>query len=499
LKYVLFVIFSKNQCDKLEANHSLGKAKRGCMKREHNDDDGAADDVTADGIIHVPTVYAVGEFTAQATRVCTYVRHHLTTSPFPKDRVPLSLFEKMRLDGSIRITMMCEHCRVTTAVLGANKKENKRRALNAPEPIPIEIDPTAEKTLVCGEHSHDSFGSPHPRKSVPEFLFRTVEDDPTSRLTKTCKPCRLKKCAIEAARKEQRMKAAVSDTQQVCPQCLKIVEKTDMSILLSGEIGRECKSCHGKGIRESANRTAARHAKKLERIIKTECSCERCRIILLKPLVAGSTIVRRMEVVYGFVVYNGERMDVRLFLRDYKDLCDLSTLEWDHIDQATFEDMFPDKIFVPKTKGALHADIAVHDRETEKCQQLCSLCHVIVTIERREKSGKQQQLKNLYAQEKKDFVDLDKIRIGECQLCSCWLPDCLTYYEYDHLDPLTKVACISQMISNSKYSLDDIKTELSGCRLLCRGCHRIHTAMQRADGTSVRVTKFRKQLAATAK
>jgi hypothetical protein len=71
------------------------------------------------------------------------------------------------------------------------------------------------------------------------------------------------------------------------------------------------------------------------------------------------------------------------------------------------------------------------------------------------------------------------MKIGVCELCEVPVdPDVLPYYDFDHRYDTgqEKVAPISTMCVNRLFTLDDIKTELGMCRLLCKFCHRVwHT------------------------
>ncbi len=43
--------------------------------------------------------------------------------------------------------------------------------------------------------------------------------------------------------------------------------------------------------------------------------------------------------------------------------------------------------------------------------------------------------------------------------------------DYDHRDPTTKIACVSEMVSNRKAMLE----EIAKCDLVCASCHRYRT------------------------
>ncbi len=75
------------------------------------------------------------------------------------------------------------------------------------------------------------------------------------------------------------------------------------------------------------------------------------------------------------------------------------------------------------------------------------------------------------------LVDAEKLKLGKCELCHYTNDDCIFLFDYDHIDPKTKIAAISEMIRLG-YSWSEIKAEIQKCRLLCCNCHRIHTSTQ---------------------
>lgn len=49
--------------------------------------------------------------------------------------------------------------------------------------------------------------------------------------------------------------------------------------------------------------------------------------------------------------------------------------------------------------------------------------------------------------------------------------------EFDHIDPLSKIDCVSNMV-HSTCSLKSLKEEIIKCEVRCANCHRIKTAIQ---------------------
>lgn len=75
----------------------------------------------------------------------------------------------------------------------------------------------------------------------------------------------------------------------------------------------------------------------------------------------------------------------------------------------------------------------------------------------------------------KAFVD--EIKQNPCIDCGKNFDACAM--DFDHLDPNTKVSEISTMIHSQQYSLDEIKSEIEKCELVCAVCHRLRTEKRR--------------------
>lgn len=54
---------------------------------------------------------------------------------------------------------------------------------------------------------------------------------------------------------------------------------------------------------------------------------------------------------------------------------------------------------------------------------------------------------------------------GKCSLCGSQ-----DELEFDHLDPDTKIACVTELLSNYKKAMEEAKK----CRILCNACHTKH-------------------------
>jgi 5-methylcytosine-specific restriction endonuclease McrA len=66
---------------------------------------------------------------------------------------------------------------------------------------------------------------------------------------------------------------------------------------------------------------------------------------------------------------------------------------------------------------------------------------------------------------------------GCCQICK--YSKCISALEFHHIDPSTKKFSISQLVMKDKsVTLEEIKSELDKCALLCANCHReVHAGL----------------------
>ncbi len=264
--------------------------------------------------------------------------------------------------------------------------------LFASDDIPNDADimkpPLLEETRRCNNPYHYSAGSPYDDDAVPVSLFRAIADDPHSHLTKLCYHCKeTGRMKAKKHRAKKRRNTPIGPNQRLCTRCLKAVDIGNMAMRLGEETADSCIACNAGVARRYAKNAAERHETKIERIFEAGCSCERCKVIILKPLEAGSTIIRQLHAVNGYVTYEGVTLPVREFLRQHKDDLETRTLEADHLPRDELEARYPGATYVPKVRSAMHGGSRRYKREFKKCQQLCPLCHIIVTIQRGQAGG----------------------------------------------------------------------------------------------------------------
>jgi hypothetical protein len=134
-------------------------------------------------------------------------------------------------------------------------------------------------------------------------------------------------------------------------------------------------------------------------------------------------------------------------------LDDMRFIEFDHINRE-------DKLInISESKS-----IAQLDSEILKCVPRCGICHV-----RRTKIQLNYGTRKSY---KKKFINEIKKEIGKCQHCGWYDENLLEALQFDHIDKNTKINNIS---SDLWRNLEEIKTELPKCQLLCIHCHKLKT------------------------
>lgn len=88
---------------------------------------------------------------------------------------------------------------------------------------------------------------------------------------------------------------------------------------------------------------------------------------------------------------------------------------------------------------------------------------------------------------KRTFVDAYKERT-RCRDCHNKFP--AVCMDFDHLPGTHKVAGIGTMVSDARFSLDDIKAEIEKCDLVCACCHRLRTVKRVRSNPPRKSTRF---------
>ena len=170
--------------------------------------------------------------------------HGKSGSPHNKNKVPLSLFRKVKGDTSSQLFINCKHCRDRIAkVIRENRKEEKE---NKNKDI-LEED-EEEKFQACPHWRHKNSGSPHPKSKVPINLFRKMPNDKYSDLFKSCEHCRAGNAKSTSYHKKKKLEKEIKkdvDKGNICSQC----EKANS---LTGKKSLEtiCKNCTKENVKK---------------------------------------------------------------------------------------------------------------------------------------------------------------------------------------------------------------------------------------------------------
>lgn len=334
----------------------------------------------------------------------------------------------------------------------------------------------------CANPKHSATRSQHPKWNVPIELFRKCPDDPTSKLCVSCMDCRRYEVQRTKARLDRRRRLTLGSPDQfVCGVCHQVKKNDDRSTNLDGSAAVTCTRCKALEYAQTQKRARMLATVKLTRIRESGTCCYSCRSMFLKPSHEDDIRVRVCPVEDGYVNFAGRRYEVHKFLDEFQDQIEMSVLEFDHLTEQEQRErgiLLECDAFVPKIALVSNfGTVASMTREARKCQLLCCKCHLETTIRRC--AGKAKS--SLASIVKRDYVNELKERLGGCTICKSWIPNFHTYYEFDHLDPDLKVAAVSTMVMEAKYTLEHIKVEVPKTRLLCKMCHRVHTTRQRVE------------------
>jgi len=117
--------------------------------------------------------------------------------------------------------------------------------------------------------------------------------------------------------------------------------------------------------------------------------------------------------------------------------------------------------------------IRYREKNREKLRER-SLAHyrrnLIANRETRNQTRKRRELP------KKLFIETLK-ESAPCADCKQFFP--AVCMDFDHLPGTHKIATIARMIGHGNYSIEELKSEVEKCQLVCANCHRIRTHITR--------------------
>lgn len=127
---------------------------------------------------------------------------------------------------------------------------------------------------------------------------------------------------------------------------------------------------------------------------------------------------------------------------------------------------------------ACHGGIQAMQKELEKCEARCKICHTIMTKERsnlkRLREGRKQRPDR---ERRRNKINAIKLSIGACVECNRKVtPKNCCAFDFDHRDEEKKMIGIANLVYKSQTFYDEhLRSEITKCQLLCANCHKIKT------------------------
>lgn len=412
------------------------------------------------------------------TKSCTSQAHFAKSSPYPRDNIPIEEFIKELGAGRIQICDTCSFCR--------NKRTGARnRKINERKEEHVQVQAVDPNFGVCVSECHGVEGvSKYPRNKVPSELFlgRTKE-----KTYPHCLDCRthINKISENAANNR---KLSAQPDEYVC-RCGKRGGMELRAVNLDGTPASRCIHCKEAEINFNAlyreNRKEVFRLVKLEMMKKSGCSCQRCKSIFIRSLDKTKPFIELKTVLEDgirYVTYSSQKYISTDFIEKFQAILEFRMFDFDHLTEEEQRErgiIQPHEAFIEKRGSVTEMKTAWDIKEEAKItQNLCCLCHLIVTLERQG----QTRAMRAKTKAKADYVNNWKREKMGCEMCKFFDPNLLRYLECDHIDVNEKIDTICNMVYNDKYTLEDIIEECRKCRLLCRICHRIHTHNQIKEG-----------------
>lgn len=407
-------------------------------------------------------------------KACGARNHKTACSKYPKEKVPLEMFISKNYAGEI-VLNYCSDCR------------NYQKEVNARFTAKLRgdnIEHTDPATKRCISKNHGSDGSPHKRESVPVQLFRKVYDDPKSHLLSHCLHCRTASAARGKERILVKKQDAILQGKFYCTNCHRVKELSDRAVNIDGSPSILCLLC--KDIERKRQKSIRTHyvSVKTDMILASGVSCLLCRRIYLKSIMEDSCAAIAIQCFEDegelWASYLDTTLPAKEFVEEYKEYLETRIVELDHLTETEQRDagmLTPEEQYVKKrNEVSKMSSLGAIKLESAKCRHLCTRCHLEETI-RREK-GKPWNDRTYEEREKLKVITELKTRKPGCVECGYWNPNLPRFFDLDHIDPSKKTNCISRMIKDRKYTLQDVLDEFAKCRVLCKHCHKIHSSTQ---------------------
>lgn len=410
---------------------------------------------------------------------CACKKHHINGSKYPKNGVPIHLFRKIASDSQSLLLKTCLDCRQYQA------RSSKRRSSKLKQAAANQKQMANSGVLFCPDPKHvTQSGSKYDRDKVPVVLFRKEPDNPKSALFQMCLDCRNYRSKREKERIKKIKIDAAKDGKFFCTQCHKKKLPEERATNLDGTPSILCLSCKEVEKARSLGIRRCYDTIRLELIYKFESSCQKCKCLYLKPPDDGYIPIKlQTNEIDGkrWVDYNGQSYSVNAFLAKFQGLLELRIIQLDHLSEQEQRDrglLLPDEPYIAKKRNVSRMSSEDAMRlEALKCQNLCCKCHLEETILR--EKGIAYNSRSYGEREKLQYINQLKMKYAGCAICKFWDVNLIRFFDMDHLNPEDKMECISRIVKDNQYTMDDLIKECNKCQMLCRSCHIIHTAKQK--------------------
>jgi hypothetical protein len=400
--------------------------------------------------------------------------------PYPISEIPLKWFRTDPENPNSKDCKSCWYCRLYTRKVtkGVNDRYKEKS-----DKIKLLVPVGKAEYGFCSFSGHEGIvGSKYRRSEVPITMFLKDPLDLKSEIYERCCDCRHYVSTNALERSSSIKDIAKSKGQHICGLCYKEISILNRAYNIDGTLSVKCIPCQTSANLRYPKRQAILKDIIWELIAKYECSCQRCKCIYLKADPTNLVVVRIETFAFEgsrYFQYNGRSHRVLDILTECKHLFELAIIDMDHLSEVEQREqhiLSPDEAFIPKRNcmSLLSSEFDLR-REALKCQNLCVHCHVEVTVGR-EKGSTSKGLRTL----KLSYTN--KIKEAGCTSCGFKDIKYLRKFHLDHIDPNSKILCVSDMIHGSlggDYSFEDVVNECSKCRVLCSHCHRIHSRNQR--------------------
>lgn len=409
---------------------------------------------------------------------CVSNHHYPINNPiYPKMLVPEKWMRKNPEDEKSEILKQCWQCRQIDKI--TCKEYNDRFKEHAAKQKELVLEGKSDIMYCPCKHHGNSVYSEYSRHEVPIDNFRKEPGDPHSGFFEYCIDCRTVnnyKC-----RTDHNIKLSNAGDRLLCYNCLKDITYGGAFVKEDGSKSKRCIDCREYNMKHKAARKEVFKRIKLELIEKHETSCQRCKCLYFKPVSEDSLVVFRLDTYTKegperYVNFNGIEYKAKEMIEKAKYLLELSIIDMDHLtmkEQLERGIIKSENEFIPKKQNisTIHSEHAIR-LEARKCQHLCRMCHVIVTISREIGETRHQGVRG----QKQRYVN--SLKINGCVSCGYKNEDVPRLFDMDHIE--TKSIEISRMIMSSAYSLNDIIEECKKCQVLCKHCHIVKTIRQMA-------------------